>query len=94
MKTYEYQSDLHCDSCADQIKVELDADNLDAVLKQSSEFYPQLVPDLGGESVAPRVCGTCGVSLHNPMPEAEGGVDVLEDWNEFYGSNFINTSWI
>lgn len=73
MDVYMFQADLHCESCGEEIKAEIDAagngpaDSADEHSFDSDDYPKGPYPNGGGEADCPWHCGTCGVFLENPL---------------------------
>ena len=88
---YAYNTDIYCDTCADNIKEELgkngQVDTLD------SNEYPQF--DYDGEYDCPQYCAECGKFLENSLTEdgrkyvmeqhMENPSEITAMWVRFYG---------
>lgn len=68
MDAYIHQADLHCDTCADAIRANMETDSDPRHI--DSDDYPQgPYTDGGGEADTPQHCGTCGKFLENPLTD-------------------------
>lgn len=77
LRGYDYQCDVYCEYCADDIvrsiagNIAPKIESTDDWLFRDSESVPQ--PIFFGESDYAQHCAKCGEYLYGPQLEAEGG---------------------
>ena len=87
-RVYVYQAGLHCETCGEAIKRDLDAAGMQPDFPENestfdSDDYPKgPYGDAGGEADTPQHCDSCGGFLGNPLTD-DGAAYVASAFAEY-----------